>query len=62
MPEVCNVITKETPAQVFSCEFWEIYKNTFFIEAASKSTLFYEGKDGPPKNPQGTAKNKFYGE
>ena len=32
-PEVfCNFIRKETLAQVFSCEFCEIFKNTFFIE------------------------------
>ena len=28
----CNFIKKETLAQVFSCEFCEISKNTFFIE------------------------------
>ena len=28
----CNFITKETLAQVFSCEFCEISKNTFFTE------------------------------
>ena len=28
----CNFIKKETLAQVFSCEFFEIYKNTFFTE------------------------------
>ena len=27
-----NFIKKETPAQVFSCEFCEIFKNTFFTE------------------------------
>ena len=27
--EVCNFIKKETLAQVFSCEFFEISKNTF---------------------------------
>ena len=27
-----NFIKKETLAQVFSCEFWEILKNTFFTE------------------------------
>ena len=27
----CNLIKKETLAQVFSCEFWEISKNTFFL-------------------------------
>ena len=26
----CNFIKKETMAQVFSCEFCEIFKNTFF--------------------------------
>ena len=38
--EACNLIKKETLAQVFSCEFWEISKNTFFhrtpLVAASK--------------------------
>ena len=29
---VSLLIKKETPAQVFSCEFCEISKNTFFIE------------------------------
>ena len=29
-PEVCNFIKKETLVQVFSCEFCEISKNTFF--------------------------------
>ena len=27
--EACNFIEKETQAQVFSCEFYEISKNTF---------------------------------
>ena len=31
-PETCNFIKKETLAQVFFCEFSEIYKNTFFTE------------------------------
>ena len=31
-PEACNFIKKETLAQVFPCEFYEISKNTFFIE------------------------------
>ena len=30
--EACNFIKKETLAQVFYCEFCEIFKNTFFIE------------------------------
>ena len=29
-PEACNFIKKETLAQLFSCEFCEIYKNTFY--------------------------------
>ena len=46
--EACNFIKKETPAQVFSCEFCEIFKNTFFyrtppvtasISTSSKSTI-----------------------
>ena len=28
----CNFIKKETLAQVFSCEFYEISKNIFFTE------------------------------
>ena len=28
----CNFIKKETLAQVFSCEFFKIYKNIFFTE------------------------------
>ena len=28
----CNFIKKETPTQVFSCEFYEISKDTFFTE------------------------------
>ena len=27
-----DFIKKEALAQVFSCEFWEIFKNTFFTE------------------------------
>ena len=33
-PEACNFIKKETLAQVFSCEFWEISKSNFFTEHA----------------------------
>ena len=31
-PQACNFIKKETLAQVFSCEFCETSKNTFFTE------------------------------
>ena len=30
--KVCNFIKKKTLAQVFSCEFWELFKNTFCTE------------------------------
>ena len=30
--EACNFIKKETLAQVFSCEFCEIFENIFFTE------------------------------
>ena len=40
--EACNLIKKETLAHVFSCEFCEISKNSFFTEhhwaTASKNT------------------------
>ena len=29
-PQTCNFVKKETLAQVFYCEFCEIFKNTFF--------------------------------
>ena len=32
VPQACNFIKKETLAQVFSCEFCEIFKNTIFTE------------------------------
>ena len=31
-PETCNLIKKEALAQVVSCEIFEIFKNTFFIQ------------------------------
>ena len=50
-PEACNFITKETLAQVFSCEFCKISKNTFLTEqlrttasAPSKSETQFEVK------------------
>ena len=30
--QACNFIKKGTLAQVFSCEFWENFKGTFFTE------------------------------
>ena len=44
LPETCNFIQKKTLAQVFSSEFCEIFKNTFFTEqqwtTASVVTVF----------------------
>ena len=44
--EACNFIKKETQAQVFSCEFCEISKNTFSTEqlrtTASDSSVFHD--------------------
>ena len=31
-PEACNFVKKETPVQMFSCEFFKISRNTFFTE------------------------------
>ena len=33
--EAYNFIKKETLAQVFFCEFYEIYKNTLFLQNTS---------------------------
>ena len=30
--KACNFIKEETPTQVLSYEYWEIFKNTFFEE------------------------------
>ena len=44
----CNFIKKETLAQVFSCEFCEISKNTFFTDTSGrlilKTLLKFTGK------------------
>ena len=32
LPQACNFIRKESMAQVFSSEFYKIFKNTFFTE------------------------------
>ena len=36
-----QVIKKETPAQVFSCEFCEIFKNTQFTQKHLHWSLFW---------------------
>ena len=28
----CNFIKKQTPGQVISCEYWKIFKSTYFEE------------------------------
>ena len=33
-PEACIFIKKEALAQMFSCEFCEIYKNTFYYKTS----------------------------
>ena len=32
MPHTCNFIKRETPMQMFSIQFREIFKNAFFAE------------------------------
>ena len=36
--EACSFIKKETLAQVFSCEFWEISRNTFCYRTSPVAT------------------------
>ena len=45
----CNFIKKKTPAQVFSCKFCEMFKNTFFnrvppVAASEISFLLRESR------------------
>ena len=53
----CNFIKKETLVQLFSCEFCEIFKNTFFyrtpLVAASNSSYILS----PGSRNQGTGKH-----
>ena len=39
--DACIVIKKETLAQVFSCEFCDISKNTFLQNISGRLLLFY---------------------
>ena len=39
-PQACNFIKKESLAQVFSCEFWKISKNTFFYRTPPVAALY----------------------
>ena len=41
--QACNFIKKETLVQVFSCEFCEISKNTFYIQNTSERLLLNIG-------------------
>ena len=41
-PQALNFIKKETPAQLFFCEFCEILKNTFFTEPLRWLLLHYQ--------------------
>ena len=41
-PEACNFIKKETLAQVLSCEFCEISKNTFYRAPPVPSFITYD--------------------
>ena len=43
--KACNFIKKETLAQVFSCEFCEISKNTFFKEHLWATASVYQKTD-----------------
>ena len=51
MPKACKFIEKETLEKMFSCEFPDIFKNTFFkktppVAASVNSTLWIE-PNGP---------------
>ena len=41
--KVCSFVTTETLAQVLSCEFNEIFKNTFFYRKSSLLLHIYVG-------------------
>ena len=40
--KACNFIKKETPAQVFSCEYGEISKNSFFDRTLAVAASGFE--------------------
>ena len=44
----CNLYSKQTPTQVFPCEFCEVFQNTFFTEhlrtfCEKENALFQKG-------------------
>ena len=41
--EACNFIQQDTQTQVFSREFYEIFKNIFFVEHLRWLLLFFTG-------------------
>ena len=43
--KVCIFIKKETPAQLFSCEYCEIFKNTYFEEWQMRTTTSDRSND-----------------
>ena len=45
LAQVCNFIKKETLAQVFSCEFCEFSKNTFFNRTPPVATSGKYGEE-----------------
>ena len=49
-PKACNFIKKDTPAQVFSREYCEFFKNNFFyktpLAAASVMSFFFQVRTG----------------
>ena len=40
-PQTCNFVEKETLAQVFPCEFYEISRNTFFTGHVWETACLY---------------------
>ena len=44
-PQACNFIKKETQVSVFSCEFCEITKNSFFHRTSLVATSEFPGSD-----------------
>ena len=37
--EPCNFVKKDTPTQVFSCNFWETFQNIFFYRTLRRLPL-----------------------
>ena len=44
LENTCNFIKKKTPTEVFSCEYYEIFKNTCFEERLrTAGSVYYSG-------------------